>query len=64
MVDCPNKAIDDGAIEPVEQFAKPLRRFDKQRVVEFVDIVFVQQRRIQTAAFGWPSARGGAGLTL
>jgi hypothetical protein len=52
-------AVQDHSIEPVERKAQFFRRLDEQDIVEFVDVVFVQQRRIQDAGLRRPPLRGG-----
>ena len=48
----PHNAIDDRSIEPIPDAAQLLRRLHEYQIVKFIDIIFMQQCRID----GWKSS--------
>ncbi len=57
--DAAHDPVHHDAIEPIEHEPELLGRLDEQEVVEFVDVVFVQERAVDGLCLRRPSIRGG-----
>ncbi len=63
LTDAAYDAVDHRTIEPIEEFTEPFGGFDKHEVIQFVDIVFVEECPIDAGEFRCP-AFGSPGLML